>query len=66
VTADRAVMVGDSWSADIEGARAAGVRAIWFNRMRAASPDPSYAVEELAALLPVESAIATILSMSVR
>ena len=27
-----AVMIGDSWPADIEGARAAGVRAIWFNR----------------------------------
>ena len=30
--AEDAVMVGDSWPADIEGARAAGIRAIWFNR----------------------------------
>ena len=29
---DDAVMVGDSWAADIEGARAAGIRPIWFNR----------------------------------
>jgi HAD superfamily hydrolase (TIGR01549 family) len=27
---DEAVMVGDSWAADIEGARAAGIRAVWF------------------------------------
>lgn len=30
-TAKEAVMVGDSWANDIEGARAAGIRAIWFN-----------------------------------
>jgi HAD superfamily hydrolase (TIGR01509 family) len=26
------VMVGDSWAADVEGARAAGIPAIWFDR----------------------------------
>lgn len=26
------VMVGDSWSSDIVGARGAGIRAVWFNR----------------------------------
>lgn len=31
VSAGEAVMVGDSWTADVEGARAAGIRAIWFN-----------------------------------
>ena len=30
--AEDAVMVGDSWAADVEGARAAGIRPIWFNR----------------------------------
>lgn len=30
--ADRAVHIGDSWPADIEGALGAGLRAIWFGR----------------------------------
>src|SRR4029450_2725043 len=30
VAAEETVMIGDSWTADIAGARAAGVRAIWF------------------------------------
>jgi HAD superfamily hydrolase (TIGR01549 family) len=66
VRADDAVMVGDSWTADIEGARAAGIRAIWFNRMREACPDPSCGVEELSSLQPVDTALAMILSLSVR
>lgn len=64
--ADEAVMVGDSWSADIEGARAAGIRAIWFNRTRAASPEPSHRVDELYALEPIDSALSMILSVSAR
>lgn len=32
VRADEVVMVGDSWSADIQGAANAGIRAIWLNR----------------------------------
>ena len=51
------VMLGDSWSADIEGARAAGIRAIWFNPLRLPSPDPSLGVAELYALEPVEPAL---------
>ncbi len=35
-----AVMIGDSWSNDVRGARAAGIRAIWFNRFGAARPEP--------------------------
>ena len=42
-SADEAVMIGDSWANDIEGARAAGIRAIWFNRTGATSPDPEVA-----------------------
>lgn len=30
--ADEAVMVGDSWVHDVEGARAAGIAAVWLNR----------------------------------
>lgn len=32
VTAEEAVMVGDSWANDVVGARAAGLRAVWFER----------------------------------
>ncbi len=35
------VMVGDHWEADIVGARAAGIRAIWFNRFREPRPAPA-------------------------
>ena len=44
------VMLGDAWSTDIEGARAAGIRPVWFNRFGAASPDPS--VTEIHSLMP--------------
>ena len=36
--ADQAVMVGDSWANDVEGARRAGLRVIWFNRTGAVRP----------------------------
>jgi putative hydrolase of the HAD superfamily len=51
------VMVGDSWSADVVGARAAGIRAIWFNPDRSPSPEPAASVEELYALEPVADAL---------
>lgn len=38
-----AVMFGDSLTTDIEGARRAGVRAVWFNRFGAKSGDPTLA-----------------------
>lgn len=44
VQACEAVMVGDSWTNDVEGARAAGIRAVWFNRDGQAAPDPSVPV----------------------
>lgn len=50
-----AVMVGDSWRADIVGAQAAGIRPIWFNPGGAAPPDPSVAV--LRALTPPDTAL---------
>lgn len=45
VGGDRALSVvfGDSLSTDIAGARAAGLRAVWFNRLRVVSPDPRLA-----------------------
>lgn len=44
VPADHAVMVGDSWVNDVEGALAAGIRAVWFNRDGRPSPDPAVPV----------------------
>ena len=56
-----AVMVGDSWAADIVGARAAGIPAIWFNPAGAPSPDPAAGVPELRALEPPDAAFSRIL-----
>jgi putative hydrolase of the HAD superfamily len=55
-----AVMVGDSWSADIMGARAANIRAIWFNRYSSKCPDPSWA-QEITALEPPDEIVDLIL-----
>jgi FMN phosphatase YigB (HAD superfamily) len=57
---DEVVMVGDSWPADVIGARAAGIEAIWFNPDRAPSPEPEAGVVELYGLEPVDAAMATI------
>jgi HAD superfamily hydrolase (TIGR01509 family) len=59
VTAGEAVMVGDSWTNDIEGARAAGIRAVWFSRNGEPSPDAE--VPTLYSLEPAENALRTIL-----
>jgi HAD superfamily hydrolase (TIGR01549 family) len=50
-----AVMVGDSWAADVIGARAIGIRPIWFNPDGALPPDASVPV--LRALEPIESVL---------
>ncbi len=52
VTPAEAVMVGDSWSADIVGARAAGIRAVWFNPLHDRRPETDDSVAEIAALTP--------------
>lgn len=49
--AEDAVMLGDSWAADVIGARAAGVRAVWLNRHGFTCPDPALA-HELVSLEP--------------
>ncbi len=59
VPAADAVMVGDSWTADIEGARAAGIRAIWFNRTGIAKQLGG--VQEITALMPIEDIVHVIL-----
>lgn len=54
-----AVMVGDSWAADIVGAHRAGIRAIWYNPSRKPMPSGPTGVVEIQALVPA-SAIASI------
>jgi len=46
-----AIHIGDSWPADIAGARAAGWRAIWFGRRVSPVTDPSVAIARDAAEL---------------
>jgi putative hydrolase of the HAD superfamily len=55
-----AVMVGDSWANDIEGAHAAGMRAVWFNRDGMPAPDP--AVATIQSLEPAEDVVRVILA----
>jgi HAD superfamily hydrolase (TIGR01549 family) len=37
--AEDAVMIGDSWSSDVVGARRSGIRPVWFNRFRIPRPE---------------------------
>ncbi|GAA0498791.1 HAD family hydrolase [Deinococcus depolymerans] len=39
VTPAQAVMVGDSWEKDVQGARRAGLRAVWVSRLATPAPD---------------------------
>lgn len=55
-----AVMVGDSWPADIVGARAAGIRPIWFNRARRQAPGASPGVCEIFTLAPMDELMAAV------
>jgi HAD superfamily hydrolase (TIGR01509 family) len=63
--ADDAVMIGDSWAADIEGAQAAGIRAIWFNRARRLAPRPAPGVREIFTLTPVDGVMRAIFEADV-
>jgi len=56
-TAEDAVMIGDSWAADVVGARAAGIRAIWFNPDGIPAPAGEIAASELRALEPVDGVL---------
>jgi HAD superfamily hydrolase (TIGR01549 family) len=58
--AEGTVMVGNSWETDILGARAAGIRPIWFNPSGAPSPDPS--VTEFSSLQPTEDLLSVVLA----
>jgi HAD superfamily hydrolase (TIGR01549 family) len=58
-----AIMVGDSWQADIAGAHAAGMRAVWFNPQRLPRPLPAYEAEEIHGLIPAAEVAARLLRL---
>lgn len=58
-----AVMIGDSWSSDILGATALGIRAIWLNRYDSPCPDSSLATE-IRSWAPVDDVVDLILRSS--
>jgi putative hydrolase of the HAD superfamily len=61
VEPSESVMIGDSWAADVLGARAAGIRAIWFNPNGAPPPDPNVDVRQLTNFEPVDTVVRMIL-----
>ncbi len=65
VDAEEAVMVGDSWPSDIVGARAAGLRPVWFNPAGAPVPDGSD-ITQLASLEPADAVTSVLLRASLR
>lgn len=56
-----ALMIGDSWSADVAGARAAGIRSVWFNPLRHPCPDPACIAAELEGWEPAEVVVERLL-----
>jgi putative hydrolase of the HAD superfamily len=58
VDPSQAVMLGDGWATDVEGARACGIRAVWFNRRGVRSPDPG--VVEVHSLSPADAVLAVL------
>ena len=50
--AHEAVMLGDNWKADVEGALAAGIRAVWFNPRGLPRPSDIAGVDEVRSLEP--------------
>jgi putative hydrolase of the HAD superfamily len=42
ITADEALMIGDSYTSDVEGARAAGIDQMWFRRVAEGDDDPNH------------------------
>ena len=63
--AEHAVMLGDSWSADIEGALGAGIRAVWFNPRRHPRPAGHPHVPEIHSLEPAQAVADIVLGASV-
>ena len=53
-SADKSVMIGDSWNSDIIGAKSAGIRPIWFNRYGFECPEKNSKIPEIRSLTPFE------------
>ena len=53
VSPDAILHVGDSYSADVLGAQAAGLNAVWLNRLHLSVPDSCTAIRSLDELLPL-------------
>ncbi len=60
-TAADAVMIGDSWTADIAGAEAAGIRPIWFNPL-GAEPPHGASIAQLQSFEPTAAVVELILA----
>lgn len=58
---EEAVMLGDSWAADIVGAAAAGIRPVWFNRGGGMPPPVPAGVAVVGALAPVAGVLNVLL-----
>jgi putative hydrolase of the HAD superfamily len=56
------LMIGDSWNADIAGARAAGLRAVWFNPLRRPCPDAALISAQIHSWEPAPDVVERILS----
>ncbi len=70
VRADEAVMIGDSWTSDVEGALGVGIPPVWYNPEGKARPDSDVSrrnrkrhVVEISALEPTETIAERILSV---
>ncbi len=48
-----AVMIGDSWATDVDGALGAGLRAVWLNRTGSRAPRDAARVTEIRSLEPL-------------
>jgi putative hydrolase of the HAD superfamily len=62
-TAREAVMIGDSWTNDVVGASAVGIRAIWLNRSGHPCPDATRA-HELSTFEPIARTVELVLNRS--
>jgi putative hydrolase of the HAD superfamily len=62
VAAAHAVMLGDSWPADIVGAYRTGIRAVWYNPQRKPLPDDPPGVDQIHALTPVDHVVTVLLT----
>lgn len=58
--AQDAVMLGDAWKADVEGALASGIRPVWFNRYGQERLTPT--VDEVRALAPHHEVLSVLMA----